>query len=114
LICVLAALMPLMSLSSLANESETQKIGFQKIDRTEVTIRQFTEFADQTGLKTEAEKPGGGFEWGFGWVRRPGWTFRKPIGVTPKSLDVPAMHITWQEASAYCNWVDGCLPTVQE
>ncbi len=98
----------------LANESETQQIGFQKIHKTEVTIRQFAEFADETGFKTEAEKKGGGFEWGFGWVRKSGWTFRQPNGVKPESLDLPAVHITWHEANAYCRWVDGRLPTVQE
>ncbi len=108
------AVLLLMPHVGLANDDNRQKIGFQEIDRTEVTIRQFTTFADETGLKTEAEKKGGGFEWGFGWVRKPGWTFRKPNGVLPKSLDWPAVHITWHEASAYCRWAGGRLPTVQE
>ena len=110
----LVVALPLLVSVALANESETQKIGFQKIDKTEVSTRQFAEFADQTGFKTEAEKKGGGFEWGFGWVRKEGWSFRKPNGVTPVSLDLPAVHLTWHEANAYCRWVDGRLPTVQE
>ena len=93
---------------------DRQKIGFLEIDRTEVTIHQFEKFAQQTKLLTEAEKKGGGFEWGFGWERKPGWTFRKPNGIPPVSFDIPVVHLTWHEAAAYCKWAGGRLPTMQE
>ena len=48
------------------------------IDRTEVTIGQFERYLRATGTITRAEKEGGGFEFGAGWERRPGWSWRKP------------------------------------
>jgi formylglycine-generating enzyme len=48
------------------------------IDRTEVTIGQFERYVRATGTVTRAEKEGGGFEYGAGWERRPGWSWRKP------------------------------------
>ena len=45
------------------------------IDRTEVTIGQFDRYARATGTTTRAEKEGGGFEYGAGWERRPGWSW---------------------------------------
>ncbi|TCU12619.1 formylglycine-generating enzyme required for sulfatase activity [Rhizobium sullae] len=89
-------------------------IGDFVIDASEVTIGQFREFAEATGLKTAAEKSGGGFEWGSGWERRAGWTVYRPFGVEPASLDEPAVHVSWDEASAFCRWRNGRLPTAQE
>ncbi|YBV94325.1 formylglycine-generating enzyme family protein (plasmid) [Phyllobacteriaceae bacterium JZ32] len=93
---------------------ERVTVGAFQIDATEVTIRQFREFAEATGLETAAEKSGGGFEWGSGWERRPGWTVYRPFGAEPTSLDEPAVHVGWEEASAYCRWRGGRLPTAQE
>nr|WP_315226745.1 SUMF1/EgtB/PvdO family nonheme iron enzyme [uncultured Limnohabitans sp.] len=46
------------------------------LDRTEVTIGQFERYVRATGSVTRAEKEGGGFEYGAGWERRLGWTWR--------------------------------------
>ena len=93
--------------------AEKVKIGAFSIDRTEVTIAAFAEFAEQTGLSTAAEREGGGFEWGAGWERREGWTFRSPFGgkAIPRE---PAVHVTWHEAKAFCAHVGGRLPTRAE
>ncbi len=80
------------------------------IDRTEVTIGQFDRYVRATGITTRAEKEGGGFEYGAGWERRPGWSWRKPDGLTT-SADMPAVHLDFAEAQAYCRWVGGRLPT---
>ena len=42
---------------------------------TEVTIGDFRKFAEATNFRTQAEIEGGGFEYGAGWERRPGWTW---------------------------------------
>lgn len=84
-----------------------------KIDQTEVTIGQFTAFADETGLVTAAERDGGGYEWGAGWQQRPGWNFRSPTG-EPAQANEPAVHISWEEAFEYCKYVGGRLPTKEE
>jgi len=97
-----------------AQQPDRQSIGTFSIDRTEVTIRAFAAFANATGLVTEAERAGGGFEWAGGWTRRPGWTFRTPYGAPPARDDEPAVHVTWAEASAYCTWAGGRLPSAAE
>lgn len=84
------------------------------IDRTEVTIGQFDRYVRATGTVTRAEKEGGGFEYGAGWERRPGWSWRRPDGVVPVSADLPAVHLDFAEAQAYCRWVGGRLPTGAE
>ena len=80
------------------------------IDRTEVTIGQFDRYVRATNTTTRAEKEGGGFEYGAGWERRPGWSWRKPDGET-RSADMPAVHLDFAEAQAYCRWAGGRLPT---
>jgi formylglycine-generating enzyme required for sulfatase activity len=86
--------------------------GSATIDRTEVTIGGFAEFADTTGIITKAEKAGG-MVFEAGWVVKRGWTWRTPYGV-PGPLDEPAVHITYDEAAAYCQWRGGRLPTRDE
>ena len=83
------------------------------IDRTEVTIGQFDRYVRATGVITRAEKEGGGFEYVAGWERRPGWSWRKPDGQTI-SADMPAVHLDFAEAQAYCRWAGGRLPTGAE
>jgi formylglycine-generating enzyme required for sulfatase activity len=84
------------------------------IDKTEVTIAQFARYAKATGVQTRAEKEGGGFEYVAGWQRRAGWTWQRPDGVPPSSQDLPAVHLTFAEAQAYCQWAQGRLPTASE
>jgi formylglycine-generating enzyme len=97
---------------------ERVTVGNVRIDRTEVTVGQFRAFAVATGLKTAAEREGGGFEYVAGWQRRAGWTVYAPFGV-PLSVSgasdlEPAVHVTWDEARAYCRHAGGRLPTVAE
>src|SRR3954454_20095604 len=75
-----------------AQQPDRQSMGTFSIDRTEVTIRAFTAFANATGLVTEAERAGGGFEWAGGWTRRPGWTFRTPYGAPPSRA---CLRLNW-------------------
>ncbi len=93
---------------------ERVTLGSWAMDRTEVTIGQFERYARATGTVTRAEKEGGGFEYGAGWERRPGWSWRKPDGVAPASADLPAVHLDFAEAQAYCRWAGGRLPTGAE
>lgn len=90
------------------------RVGAVALDVTEVSIARFRAFTEATGLETEAERQGGGFEWGAGWERRPGWTVHRPFGREPASPDEPAVHVTWHEATAYCAWRGGRLPTAEE
>lgn len=89
-------------------------LGGWSIDRTEVTIAQFRRFVQETGTITRAEREGGGFEYQGAWVRRPQWTWQQPDGQAHASPDVPAVHLTHAEATAYCQWAGGRLPTAHE
>jgi formylglycine-generating enzyme required for sulfatase activity len=84
------------------------------IDRTEVTIAQFSRFATATDLRTRAEREGGGFEYVGGWQQRAGWTWRTPEGSPSASVQLPAVHVTHSEAQAYCQWAGGRLPSAAE
>jgi len=90
-----------------------QKIDGFAIDRTEVTVGQFRRFVKATGLVTSAEKQGGGLVYAAGWERKPGWTWSAPFG-TPARDNEPAVHVTFDEAAAYCGWAGKRLPTDAE
>lgn len=101
------------SSSRLPSLADTVAVGGFRIDRTEVSVARFAEFLKSSGRQSVAEREGGGFEWGAGWERRPGWTFRAPSGV-PARPDDPAAHVSWFEARDYCAWAGGRLPDRRE
>lgn len=116
---LLAATLPLApSAAGNTSPSAMQRIETAEgsafwIDTTEVSIAQYRRFQDATGYRSLAEREGGGFEWGAGWTRRPGWTWHSPYG-KPGSDDEPAVHLNWSEARQYCQWVGRRLPTDAE
>ena len=82
------------------------------IDRTEVTIGAFEAYVLASGAVTKAEHSGG-MVFEAGWVAKPGWNWRTPYGV-PASPDEPAVHVTYDEARAYCDWRGARLPSREE
>ena len=94
--------------SAAASGAEQLQLDGFAIDRTEVTVGAFKAFAARTGLETTAEREGGGFEWGAGWERRPGWAFRTPFGRAADDSE-PAVHVSWEEARAFCADAGGRL-----
>lgn len=87
--------------------------GFS-IARTETTVAQFRRHADATGTVTRAERQVGGQIYEAGWVTKPGWTWRRPFGEAPALDDEPAVHLSFDEAQAFCQWGGGRLPTDTE
>jgi len=103
----------IISLTPIHGYAEKVLIGDFSIDRYEVTVGSFMEYAKRKGIKTQAEIQGGGFEWGFGWERRSGWSYKAPQGAKAND-DEPAVHITWSEANEFCLDKGGRLPNQEE
>ncbi|MBM32410.1 MAG: serine/threonine protein phosphatase [Chloroflexi bacterium] len=115
-------------------EGPIRKVKFKKfsISETSVTNKDFLKFIKDTNYITDAEKFGWSFcffdslseneknkvnfwtqgsEW---WCRVDGAKWNSPEG--PKTnienkMDHPVVHISWNDANAYCRWSGNRLPS---
>lgn len=93
------------------------------ISDAETTNAQFAAFVKATGYQTRAEKTGWSLSGGEGsaeweWKRVDGANWRQPFGpdgpAAEKLPDHPVTQISGEDARAYCRWVGGRLPTIDE
>jgi sulfatase modifying factor 1 len=103
-----------LSTGAISFENPKIKINNFFINKYEVTIKEFVEYAKKNNYKTLAEKNDGGYEWEAGWQKRNGWTYKNPDGFKAKSLLEPAVHINKFEAENYCRSINGRLPNFNE
>jgi formylglycine-generating enzyme len=86
------------------------------LDRTPVTVKQFSRFVEETGYRTDAERLGSGavFVRGIGqWLDEPGANWRHPAGPDEPeaSADHPVTQVSWNDAIAFCSSYGLRLPT---
>lgn len=105
-----------------------------QIDATSVTNDDFTHFTAATGYRTQAEAlgfsavfhlavqapepaligPAEGSPWWWG-VRGADWAHPQgPDSDVTNLSDHPVVHVTWNDAQAYCRWAGRRLPTKAE
>ncbi len=113
----------------------TEEVPPFYMDECAVTNNQFNAFVDETGYKTDAEKYGWSFVF-FQFVSKqvsdnekkylpqtPWWLgvigadWQKPEGrgssITNR-MDHPVVHVSWNDAMAYCEWSGKRLPSEKE
>ncbi|HEY5731283.1 MAG TPA: SUMF1/EgtB/PvdO family nonheme iron enzyme [Anaerolineales bacterium] len=82
------------------------------IDQVEITNAMFAQFVEDTGYLTKAEETGssnvlGRIYEGADWMH--------PYGAGSSNVeDNPVVHISWDDALAYCTWAERRLPTEAE
>ncbi len=116
---LLVGLLAVSSLPAAAQDNAAgirwQPIAGFSMAQTETTVGQFRRFAVSTKTVTLAERNGGGEVYEAGWAKKPGWTWRMPFGGNRLAADdEPAVHVSFDEAQAFCRWAGGRLPTDAE
>jgi len=82
-------------------------------DATEVTNANFLEFVEASDHVTTAERGGSSYHEGF--IPKRGWSWRDVDGSgTTAKPDHPVVHVSQADATAYCDWVGGRLPSEVE
>lgn len=101
------------------------------MDATTVSVADFRHFIEATGYVTEAEYFGssgvfhlelheyGGYPQGSmpvpsspWWVIVPGASWHAPYGPGSQAKDDhPVVHVSWNDAQAYCSWAGRALPS---
>jgi formylglycine-generating enzyme required for sulfatase activity len=97
------------------------QMGAFYFDKYEVTTRLFQQFTQQTGYRTTAEREG--HSWALvgknSWQEVKGASWQRPEAGMHDVFDSnraehPVTSVSWDDAQAYCRWVEKRLPTEAE
>jgi len=82
-----------------------------KISKYAITVRQFKAFIDATGYETDAEK----YKGGSSGYDRANWRYDEFGGMRNNwDCDNPVIHVSWNDAQAFAEWMGCRLPTEAE
>jgi len=108
--------------SSFASERPVHTVFLDSywLDQTEVTNAMFGTFVAQTGYQTDAEKTGSSNGYNPDTAKTEltqGADWQHPQGPDSSLSDLaehPVVHVSWNDARAYCEWAGRRLPTEAE
>ena len=107
------------------NKDETQHkvtLSAFKMSKYEITVAQFKAFVDATGYVSDAEKGVGGSDGSAIWSDnkfdfKAGVNWRCDVKGKPRpdsEYNHPVIHVSWNDAVAFANWMGCRLPTEAE
>jgi formylglycine-generating enzyme required for sulfatase activity len=106
-----------------SNETQHQvTLSALKMSKYEITVEQFKAFVDATGYITDADKGTGGVSgsiiWtGEKWEVKAGVNWKCDVkgNLRPETeYNHPVIHVSWNDAKAFADWMGCRLPTEAE